>query len=251
MATAAQPHRRFCIIDSSALLPFYIKKAAKSDRAQARISKIIEAVRHHHVDVQLFVPNIVVAEVFAALDRHCYSTWEKQINNKYGGVGRALDKRKYRSARDRFRRDIHNGALLYQLELNRYHILSLDLISPIDKSRKIYRTKNARSMGASDLLVGGMALHLAKIHGRDNVALLSTDARMKAVFEKQPTRLRPTTVKSLGLDGAAKSLGFGEWSGSIYPPVIDLHSCKDQELENFFRSWPLPTRKQRNRAPRA
>lgn len=248
--TATRP-RRFCVLDASALIPYYLEEAAKSTRACERIRNIIDAVRHHHVDVHCFVPNIVVAEVFTALDRHCHSTWDRQINRKYGGNGRALDMRRYRSARDRFRRDIHNGALLYQHELNRYHILALDLISPIDKSRKFYRKKDARSMGASDLLIGAMSLHLAKVHGRPQVALITTDRRMKAIFDQVPAGLRPATVRSLGLANAAKALGFGEWTPDIYPHVIDIDKCADRDLTQFFGVWPPPTRKQRNRAPRA
>ena len=207
---------------------------------------VIEAVRNHRMAAHCYIPNLVVAEVFSAFDRACYSRWDAQIGRQFGGASRTLDKRRYRSARSRFRKDIHNGALFYQYDLSRYHILALDLIAPIDKHRKFYRSKNVRSMGAFDLLIGAMAMHLVRLHGREKVFLISTDRRMNAIFADVPSTLRQPTVRALGLDLASSQLGFGRWRPEIYPSVIDLARCKRKDLKMYFGDWPLKTRKTRN-----
>jgi len=199
----------------------------------------------------MLIPNMVVAEVFAAFDRFCHSSWDDQINQQFGGPGRTLDARRYRSARKRFRTDIHNGALFYQHDMHRYHVLALDLVSPIDKYRKFYRTQRVRSMGGTDLLIGAMALHLVRLHGRENVALLTSDRRMEAIFERAPASLNAQTVERLGLQQTAKELGFGAWLASLYPKVLDLERCSRGALERFFGEWPLNTRRRRGREPRA
>lgn len=243
--------RKFVLLDTSTILGYYVPEAATNSDSAKRIRVLLEAVRHHRADLHLMVPNIVVAEVFCQLARNCYSSWDKQINKKYGGTGKTLDTRRYKSACARFRRDIHNGALLYQEELNRYHILALDLIAPVDKYKKFYRNKNVRSMGASDLLIGAMAMHLARVHGKDNFALISNDRRMEAIFSKAGPRLHRNTAAKLGLITKSEELGFGPLCAEIYPKVIDLARCKEADLQSFFGHWPMATGKLRNRRPKA
>lgn len=243
--------RKFVLLDTSSILGYYVPESATNQDSAKRARIILEAVRHHRVDIHLLIPNIVVAEVFCQLARLCYSSWDPQVNKKFGGKGKTLDTRRYKSACARFRRDIHNGALLYQEELNRYHILALDLIAPIDKYKKLYRKGNVRSMGTSDLLIGAMALHLSRVHGKENFALISNDRRMEAIFSKSGPTLHLITATNLGLTSKCRELGFGPWCSGIYPHVIDLARCKDSALESFFGHWPMATGKLRNRAPKA
>ena len=233
------------------MVSYYIPENATVAGAAERIRVLIEAIRHHRLDATCYIPNLVVAEVFVAFDRYFYSTWEPQVYKKFGGKGKSLHGKRYQSARRGFRRDIHNGALFYQYDLNRYHILALDLIAPVDKHHKFYRKGSVRSMGASDLLIGAMALHLTRLHGRDSVALVTTDRRMEAIFARACPKQRPKSVTALGLDAAAQNLGFGEWRGDLYPEVIDIARCTDAALASSLGQWPLPTRKLRNRAPKA
>ncbi len=244
--------RKYVLIDSSVLLGYYVKEAATNPDAAHRARMILDAVRNHHLDAHLYIPNIVVAEVFCQLARLCYSAWDKRVSNKFAGTKKTLDTRRYKSACEKFRADIHNGALLYQYELNRYHILALDLIAPVDKHRKFYRKdKNVKSMGASDLLIGSMAMHLARVHGRENVLLLSNDRRMSAIFGVAAPKLNSNTAVSLGLYSSSRKLGFGEWCPEIYPQVLDLARCKEADLVKHFSVWPLRTKKKRNHEPKA
>jgi len=237
--------------DTSVILPYYVPELACNPKSLQRIPGILDAVRNHHLAAHCYIPNIAVAEVFAALDRACFSTWDRQTNGNFGGPGKALDKRKHNTARESFRRHIHNRVLFYQYELTRYHILGLDLITPIDKYRKHYRKGNVRSMGASDLLIGAMAMDRVRVHGRDNVFLVTTDRRMDAIFSQVPHSLNQPAVEYLGLDTASKKFGFGRWHPGLYPKMLDLARCSDPELGGALGTWPLPVRKKKGVPPRA
>jgi len=246
-----QPPQLWLLWDTSVVLPYYVPEMARNTKAERRIRIIVDAVRNHRLSAHCYIPNLVIAEVFAALDRACHSAWDSQVNRKFGGPGKTLDRRRYFSARQRFRKHIHNGVLFYQYELGRYHILTLDMIAPIDKHRQFYRKGSVRSMGASDLLIGSMATHLTRLHGRDNMLLLTTDRRMDAIFSRVPASVSSSTARQLGLVDAAIRLGFGEWSPELYPRVLDLARCKKADLIDAFGRWPLRTRKVRGRPPRA
>ena len=243
--------RKYLLWDASIVIPCYIPEATRNQVAAKRAKNVLDAVRNHHLDAVCLIPNIVVAEVFTAFARECYSGWDSQVYKKYGGKGSTLHTSRYHSARKRFRRDIHNGVLFYQLDLCRYHILALDLVAPVDKSRKYYRKPDQHSMGASDLLIGAMGIHLVKLHGRDRVALLTADRRMDAIFGRACPKLKPSVVKKLGLLQQAKTFGFGKWEPTLYPRVIDLERCRTKELTGFFGDWPLKTRKKWGKPPKA
>ena len=106
-------------------------------------------------------------------------------------------------------------------------------------------------MGASDLLIGSMALHLTRIQGRDASALITTDRRMEAIFDRACCNLNENTARALQLPETAKRLGFGSWTPAMCPRVIDVGRCTKAALAEWFGAWPLPTGKIRNRAPKA
>ena len=243
----------YLLWDASVIVPYYVPAASKNKTAVKRSRIILDAIRHHRLNAFCFMPSIVVAEVFTVLDKQTYSGWDSQVFRCYGSreSGSHLDRRTFKRVREEFRRDIHNGALFYQYDLNRYHILALDLISPIDKYRKFYRRKKVYSMGASDLLISSMAIHLAKIHGRENFFLLTADERMVNILGRVCPKLNASTAASLGLVTMAKKYGFGSWTPGLYPRVLDLERAKDEELKNVFGSWPLSTRRMRGREPKA
>ncbi len=171
--TTPEPQRRWLLWDTSVIVLYYLPEATKNEKVGERAGIICDAVRHHRLDAVCYIPNIVVAETFGVFDRECYSAWGEQINNHYPSTQKTLNTKRYRTVRAKFRKDIHNGALFYQLELNRYHILALDPVAPVDKHPKYYRSRRTWSMGASDLLIGAMAMHLTRTHGRENVCLLT------------------------------------------------------------------------------
>ena len=67
--------------------------------------------------LEYYVSNFVIAEVFSNFAKYSFGRYNRQVK-KNGGT---IDTRVYQSLCDQFHKDIHNGRLLYQLELNRYH----------------------------------------------------------------------------------------------------------------------------------
>ena len=121
--------------------------------------------------------------------------------------------------------------------MNRYHILGPDLISPVDKYRKFYRSKSVRPMSSSDLLIGSMAIHLSHIHGRDQFLLLTADPRMAAIFGSVGPKLNKNTAVHLGLTEKARQLGFGEWAPELLPRVLNLRSSSGRRLHPMTSHW--------------
>jgi hypothetical protein len=238
------------LFDSSVILPYYMPEATKNANCASRVKVILDSVRKQRTNAICYIPNICAAEVIANMDRQAYSSWDTQINKQYGGPGKTLHTAKYRAARKKFFEDIHNGELFYQYELNRYHILALDLIAPVDKYMKFYRKGNQRSMGAFDLLVGSMALHLKRLHGGERFALLTGDRRMEAIFANACPNLNENTAVKLGMVKQAAELGFKYWSPDLYPRVIDLQRCTETSLVEFFGAWPLRTKWLPGHAPK-
>ena len=85
--------------------------------------------------MKLLIPNFCIAEAFAVFEKY---RWGKAWNSH---VTVTLTHRKFQRARATFRGAIHNGANLLQVELDRYHILCVDLVSPINNAYKIKRKR--------------------------------------------------------------------------------------------------------------
>jgi hypothetical protein len=122
MGDATLRGRRYVLLDASVLIDYFISDPRKV-RSSGRINTIVESVRKRAVDeVVLLIPNVCIPEVFGAFAKHALSTWNRQSLR--------LDRRRYRTLRDAFRRYLHNGAVFQQYELTRYHVLATDLIAP-------------------------------------------------------------------------------------------------------------------------
>lgn len=237
--------RRYLLCDASVLTDLLLPKLAHSPKAEERITTIVEAVRKRcREDLTLYVPNICIAEVFSNLMKHAYGRWnKKQVKQK-------LDLRRYKTLRKRFREYIHNGTVMTQLELNRYHILAADLIAPIDHRFQLRaRKKNPVPMGAHDHLIIAMGIVLNRTHGRENVAIVTADDRMVRATNRAQT-LNENTAKQLALPKLAKELGY-EWRPELYPRMLYLPKATNAELTDFFGEWPLPTAGRRGVVPRA
>lgn len=236
-------HRRFVLLDANIVAGYYLPESLSLVSARPRIKNIIDAVRNGGVtEILLYIPSICVPEVFAVFARYFFATWNKQVRKN---LSKKLQRTDYDKILKKFRNDLHYGALLYQVELNRYHILATDLISPVDSYYQHYRTrKNAKRrmrkkmMGAADHTIIGMGVNLSKIHERDNFAILTADHRLADILTRA-TAVPRNTAEKLGLLETAKKLGL-EYGKNIYPQVINLAKTTKNELKEFFGAWPLP-----------
>jgi len=171
--------------------------------------------------------------------KHSFGAWNEQV-----GGARTIDTRVYKSLVDQFQEDIHNGRLIYHYELCRYHILGINLVAPIDHYYKISKSQKyqTRPMGTFDHLIISMGVHLAHIHGADNVAVVSTDKRLTDILSKCKSRISGETIRKLKLDRSEEITGrpFGP---GIFPKHINLKYDGKKELQLVFGQWPLPVRR--------
>jgi len=175
-------HTRFCLLDANLVAGYYLPESLKSMKARNRVKTIIESVRKGACpEVFLYVPNFCIAEVFRVFARYCWATWDSTVEKHLPG---GLDQRKYKTYCRKFHQDIHNGMLIQQVELNRYHVLATDLISPVDAYYQYYRHRpggkryRKQMMSAMDHLIIGMGIHLTRVHSRGNFAILTADNRL-------------------------------------------------------------------------
>jgi hypothetical protein len=103
--------KRYLLWDASALVPYYVPEGTRSSKVAERVRIIVEAVRNHRTEASCFIPNIVIAEVFATIDKLHYSTWDRGVRRMYGGNGRSLHGKRHSRARRKLRDHIHNGTL--------------------------------------------------------------------------------------------------------------------------------------------
>jgi hypothetical protein len=164
--------RRYLLLDANVTIDYFVPDPANRP-CPDRIQTIVEAVRNRAVDeVVLLVPNICIPEVFGAFAKHT-------LGGSWNPKSLKLDRRRHETVRNGFRTYLHNGAVFHQYELDRYHVLATDLITPVDHWFQIRRGKKARRipMGGIDHLVIAMGIVLARLNGQPNVAILTTDLR--------------------------------------------------------------------------
>lgn len=101
---------------------------------------------------------------------------------------------------NQFEIDIHNARFIYHYELSRYHVLGINLVAPVDHYFRIFRGKRQTTpMGTFDHLIISMGIHLAHIHGYQNVAVISADHRLTKILAKCKSQIPVKTIQKLKL----------------------------------------------------
>jgi len=168
----------FLLLDSNVTAGYYLPRSLNSKKARERIEIIFNSIRSKKNEHFLYIPNFCVAEVFSVFMKHSFGHWNRHL--KKG----TIDSRVYKSLVKQFRDDIHNGKFIYHLELNRYHILGIDLVAPIDHYYKISKKRSISPMGTFDHLIISMGIHLSHIHGSKNVCIVSADDRLTNILSR-------------------------------------------------------------------
>ena len=241
--SGATNYSRFVLLDANIVAGYYLPESLQSVNAKKRVNNIIEAVRKGGApEILLFIPRLCIPEVFAVFAKHYFARWDKTVQKR---LPRRLTQNQYERILKKFRSDLHNAAVLREVELARYHILATDLISPIDANYQHYRHRsNARikrvkkMMGAADHTIIGMGIGLSQIHGRENFAILTADHRLADILTRACS-VKRATAQRLGLVKTAGSLGL-DCGKDIYPHVLHLSKATQKELREFFGVWPLP-----------
>lgn len=167
--------------------------------------------------------------------KYAFGKWNRHVIRKGG----TLDKRVYEKLVKQFQEDIHNGKFIYHLELNRYHVLGINLVAPIDHFYKFSRGEgNVIPCGTLDHLIISIGITLSHIHGRKNVCIVSCDDRLTNLLSKCSSLDSPETIKKLKLNIAKEVLGR-PFSQELFPKYVNLKKAKNSELKDVFGAWPL------------
>lgn len=204
---------------------------------------IFDSARSGESSFFFYLPNFCVAEVFSVFMKYCFGRWNSHVK------GDTLDTRIYNNLVSQFQSDIHNGKFIYHYELARYHVLAMNLVAPIDhyfqisrskKTKKGRRAKSAdvRPAGTFDHLLIAMGIHLARVHGPENVLVVSADKRMTDVLARCKSKIAPETMRKLKLDRAEGLTGI-RFEPASFPDHINLTTASSAQLERVFGYWPL------------
>lgn len=226
----------YFLVDSSVVVAYYLPARTRSRRAARAIELIIDSNRTNVRSDFFYIPNFCIAEVFDAFTKHALSKWNRHVK-PYG----TLDKRVYKSLVRQFEKDIHNGKFFYHCELNRYHILSSHLVSPVDHYYCLSKRKNksrATPAGTLDHLIVAMGIQLGRIHGPKNVCILTADSRLGKVLERCKSNIPQATVRKLQFVIGSRVTGI-EFSSEIFPRHLELGSSTREELRSVFGEWPV------------
>jgi len=235
------------LLDANVTAVYYLARSmknAKASKVLERMGIIVDSVRTKGSDLFLYIPNICIAEVFGVFAKYAFGKWNQHLK----GI-KTIDKRVYRKLVKQFRHDIHNGRVLYQYELSRYHVLAQDLVAPIDHyfqhRRETKRRKKTRPpirpMGTFDRLYVAMGILLAHVHGADNVVLLTADDRIADIVGKCREGVRPSTIRKLKLEIAEEVTGR-KFGPGLFPRCLNLKTATETELKEVFGQWPLPVK---------
>ena len=187
------------------------------------------------VAIKFLMPNFCIAEVFAVFEKYRWGrTWNKQVN-----AARTLTPKQFNSSRTAFRAAIHNGAQILQVDLNRYHILAVDLVSPVNNAYKIKRDrgkrKNVSPAKTYDMLIVAMGIWLKHQFGDADFTVVTGDERLAAVVERAKSVKLGSSIKK-HLADVAKILGLA-YSPNLYPTVLNLTQASKADLAARFTNW--------------
>ena len=226
--------RKHILIDACVAAAAYALKSTRSAKLASRANVLLTGFSPE-CEPQLLIPNFCIAETFAVFEKYRWgASWNPHVNPKT-----RLTAREFRTARKSFHRAIHNGSRLLQIELNRYHVLCLDLIAPINAAYRIKRDrgkkKNVSPARTYDLLFISMGIWLQNQLGSDNFVVVTGDERIALIIRRAKSVSLARSMRR-HLRTVAKGIGL-QYGSSIYPEVIDLVHCNRSQLVSTFSSW--------------
>jgi hypothetical protein len=222
------------LLDANVTAGYYLPDSLKNKRAVRRIQAIIDATRTKKRNDFFFIPNFCIAEVISTFTKYAYGKWNRHLEGKH-----TLDKRVFQSLVGQFHKDIHNGKVLYHCELNRYHLLTSHVITPIDHYFKISKgSDNVNPAGTIDHLIVGMAIQLGRIHGPQNICVLTADNRLAAILDRCKKPITEGTRDKLKLDIFEDIAGI-KLQPEIVPLHLNLGHARETDIEQVIDGWPI------------
>lgn len=224
--------RHYVLLDACVAAAHFAPQTTHSVNLKNR-SRILLSGSAPDTEVRFLIPNFCIAEVFSVFEKYRWGkTWNKHVKA-------ALTPAKFVSARKAFGAAIHNGNSILQVELDRYHILCVDLISPVNNAYKIkrdrYKKENVTPAKAYDMQLVAMGIWLQHQYGPDSITVVTGDERLAAVVERAKSANLGHPIKQ-HLDAAAKALSLS-YSPALYPTVINLTQAGKSALVARFANW--------------
>lgn len=222
------------LVDACVAAAYFAPKTTRSKNLRTRASCLFEG-RSTEFETDLLIANFCIAEVFAVFEKYRWGrTWNKHVKKT-----NTLTMREFETARDAFRNAVHNGATILQCELNRYHVLSVDLVSPVNNAYKIKRDRSKKQnvvpAQTYDMLIAAMGIWLQKQFGKPNFTLVTGDERIAQVVSRAKSVKLNSTMRS-HLKDVAVRLGLN-YGPDMYPEVLNLTQAGCRELQGRLPSW--------------
>lgn len=231
--------RHHVLVDASVAAAHFAPKTTTSVNLKARAAALIMGGAMSY-DARLLIPSFCIAEVFAVFEKYRWGrSWNKQVSKD-----RTLTPTEFALAQDYFRDAIHNGAVLLQWDLNRYHILCVDLIASVNNAYKIRRSRkkqrNPVPASTYDMLLVAMAIWLQHQLGAEAFTVVTGDDRIRQVVSRAKSVNLGVAMRD-HLEEVASLLGL-TYSPDLYPTVPNFTNARRDELEarlpDWYPAWP-------------
>ena len=221
---------KYLLLDANVVSAYYLPQSS-TVKIHKRITDLLNCNKvkgRQKRPFVFFVPNFCIAEVFNIFRKYRYGKWNSKVKNNG-----AITKRFFNKIYKRFQSDIHNGRLFYHFELSRYHLLNTAFISPIDHHYAYGKsTYKQRPMSTFDLLIIAMGIELVRLHGKNEVKIITDDNRIFNIIERAK-KIKTQTAKDIGLYEAGNLVGR-KFSRSIYPDIIHIGKIKEKEFQELL-----------------
>jgi hypothetical protein len=223
--------RHYVLLDACVVAAHFAPKSTLSANLRNRAATLLTG-SSPDLEIKFLIPNFCIAEVFAVFEKYRWGrTWNKQVKPTH-----TLTPQEFKSARQKFRAAIHNGAQILQVELNRYHILCVDLVAPVNNAYKIKRgKKNVNPAKTYDMLIVATGIWLNHQFGEKNFTVITGDERLAAVVDRaKSVKLGRPIKKHLSYQSRQLGLVRGP---SLYPTVLNLTQASKSDLGRRFTNW--------------
>jgi hypothetical protein len=222
--------KKYLLLDANVVAGYYLPRSSNS-LIHERMTQLVNMLKKRGRTPKpfvLFLPNFCIVEVFNIFRKYRFGKWNRKVISNGGTITKQEYDRVYRQ----FQKDIHNGKLFYHYELSRYHLLNTALIGPIDNYYAYQRQRgkkkaNPSPMSTFDSLIIGIGIELVRLHGQENVLLLTDDDRIYQMLQRAST-IPKKTARKLGLYEAASLIGK-QFARSLYPKALHLRKASQRE----------------------
>jgi hypothetical protein len=226
--------RHYILLDACVAAAYFAPKSTTSAKLRLRATALLSG-SSPDLHVKFLMPNFCIAEVFAVFEKYRWGrTWNRQVK-----AAHTLTPKQFSTARKDFRDAIHNGAHILQVDLNRYHILAVDLVSPVNNAYKIKRDRGMKRdvnpAKTYDMLIVAMGIWLKHQFGDGEFTIVTGDDRLAAVVERAKSAKLGVPIRK-HLSDVAKTLGLS-YSPDLYPKVLNLTHVPKSELASRFTNW--------------